>query len=531
MSPKLVLVGPPGSGKSTVGALLARRLGVGFRDTDADIEKLAGKPIPEIFVEDGEEHFRALETRAIATALSEHDGVLALGGGAVLAEANRVLLAQAPVAFLSVELTAAVNRVGLGAGRPLLALNPRATLKALLEQRRPLYAEVADHTVATDDLTPEQVAEELAAAAGAPVSIRVEGDSPYDVVIGRDATIALTDHLGTAAKAAIVFAAPLREHAERVAAFIGESVEPLLIEVPDAEAGKTVSVAEDCWDRLGSAGFTRTDVVIGVGGGAVTDLAGFVAACWLRGVRVIQLPTSILGMVDAAVGGKTGVNTAAGKNLVGAFHPPAAVLCDLSALDTLPHPDRSAGMAEVIKCGYIADPRILDIIAAEPSFTGDSDGPIRITDPHGPILPELIRRAVAVKAEVVSEDLKESGRRAILNYGHTFGHAIEKVEDYKVEHGVAVGVGMVYAAILGRLTGRVDLVQHTKDMLYKSVGLMPNYWRRDRPFEELLAAMRLDKKAVGTTMRFILLDDIARPVLVDDVTEDQLRQAYEEIIA
>ncbi|ADD42813.1 3-dehydroquinate synthase [Stackebrandtia nassauensis] len=517
MSPILVLVGPPGSGKTTVGALLADRLGVSFRDTDADIEKLAGKAIPEIFVADGEEHFRALETQAIAAALAEHDGVLALGGGAVLAETNRRLLAEAPVAFLSVELSAAVNRVGMGAGRPLLALNPRATLKALLDQRRPLYDEVADITVATDALTPDQVAEELAAFTGAPVSIHVGGDSPYEVVIGREATIALTEHLDGAARVAILHAPPLREHARRVAAFVGETLECLLIEVPDAESAKTVAVAEDCWNRLGQAGFTRTDVVVGIGGGAVTDLAGFVAACWLRGVRVVQLPTSILGMVDAAVGGKTGVNTPSGKNLVGAFHPPAAVLCDLSTLDTLPESDRTAGLAEIVKCGYIADPRINELITANPKAA---------TDPAGPLLANLVRRAVAVKAEVVSEDLKESGRRAILNYGHTFAHAIEKVEDYSWRHGDAVAVGMVYASVLGRLTGRVDLVDHTRDLL-TAVGLPTSY--RGAPFEQLLAAMRVDKKAVGNTLRFILLDEVARPALVDDVTEDQLRQAYVEV--
>ncbi|MGH8877720.1 MAG: 3-dehydroquinate synthase [Stackebrandtia sp.] len=519
MSPKLVLVGPPGSGKSTVGALLAQRLGVSFRDTDADIEKLAGKPIPEIFVDDGEERFRALETRAIAAALTEHDGVLALGGGAVLAQTNRDLLAAARVAFLSVELSAAVSRVGLGAGRPLLAMNPRATLKALLDERRPLYREVADVTVVTDSLAAAEVADELAVHVGAAITIPVGGDGGYDVVIGRDATIALSEHLGGAARAAILYAAPLREHADRVAAFVSDAVACELIEVPDAETAKTVAIAESCWDRLGRADFTRTDVVIGLGGGAVTDLAGFVAACWLRGVRVIQLPTSLLGMVDAAVGGKTGVNTAAGKNLVGAFHEPAAVLCDLSTLDTLPGADRAAGLAEVIKCGYIADPVINDLIGADPAAA---------LDPRAPVLANLVRRAVAVKAEVVTGDLRESGRRAILNYGHTFAHAIEKVEGYTWRHGEAVAVGMVYAAVVGRLTGRVDLVDDTRAKL-AAVGLPVTYGGAD--FDALLAAMRVDKKATGSTLRLVLLDDVARPVLVDDVTEKQLRQAYVEVSA
>jgi len=210
--------------------------------------------------------------------------------------------------------------------------------------------------------------------------------------------------------------------------------------VPDAEAGKAIGVAADCWDRLGAAGFTRTDAVVGVGGGAVTDLAGFVAACWLRGVRAVQVPTSLLGMVDAAVGGKTGVNTAAGKNLVGAFHPPAGVLCDMSTLDTLPAVDLVAGLAEVVKCGFIADPAILDLVEEDP-------------DRH---LRELTERAVRVKADVVSADLRESGLREILNYGHTLGHAIERHEGYGWRHGHAISVGLVYAAALGRLSGRLD---------------------------------------------------------------------------
>src|SRR5690606_20499583 len=219
-----------------------------------------------------------------------------------------------------------------------------------------------------------------------------------------------------ATRVAVLHAPPLKSMADAAGhALRAAGVEPLAVEVPDAEAGKSIEVAAHCWDRLGAAGFTRTDAVVRVGGGAVTDLAGFVAACWLRGVRWVPVATSLLGMVDAAVGGKTGVNTAAGKNLVGAFHPPAGVLCDLAALDTLPPADLVAGLAEVVKCGFIADPAILDLVEADPAAA---------LDPSGAALRELVERSVRVKAGVVAADLRESGLREILNYGHTLGHAI-----------------------------------------------------------------------------------------------------------
>src|SRR5262249_1295282 len=223
-------------------------------------------------------------------------------------------------------------------------------------------------------------------------------------------------------------------------------IRPLPLEVPDAEAGKDIEVAAQCWEALGAANFTRTDGVVGVGGGAVTDGAGFVAACWLRGVPVVQVPTSLLGMVDAAIGGKTGVNTAAGKNLVGAFHPPVGVLCDLSTLDTLPAAELTTGLAEVVKYGFIADPAILDAIEPDPAAAAD---------PRGAVLPELVVRSVRVKACVVAQDLRESGLREILNYGHTLAHAIENVEGYAWRHGHAVSVGLVFAAALARLAGRL----------------------------------------------------------------------------
>ncbi|MFG1609005.1 3-dehydroquinate synthase [Actinoplanes sp. NPDC049265] len=346
--------------------------------------------------------------------------------------------------------------------------------------------------------------------------IAVRGDRPYDVLVGRDLAKHLPELIGGAARAAVLFAAPLRERAEAVAR---ELPSPLLIEVPDAEAGKTVEVAARCWDELGAAAFTRTDVVVGVGGGAVTDLAGYIAAAWLRGVRWVPVSTSLLGMVDASVGGKTGVNIAAGKNLVGAFHPPAGVLCDLDMLDTLPADDLVAGLAEIIKAGFIADPLILDLVEADPAAA---------LDPRGPVLRELVERAIQVKADVVSEDLRESGLREILNYGHTLGHAIERREGYAWKHGHAVSVGLIFAAALAHLSGRIDsaLFQRHRDVL-TSVGLPTSYPADAWP--ELLPAMRVDKKARAATLRFVVLDGLAKPGILAGPGPELLANAYAEV--
>nr|BFE66515.1 3-dehydroquinate synthase [Dactylosporangium thailandense] len=346
--------------------------------------------------------------------------------------------------------------------------------------------------------------------------------SGYAVQIGRGAGDAVADLVKGANQVAVIFAGPVRAHAARIeAALTAAGATVLPIEVPDAEAGKDIEVAARCWDELGAAAFTRTDAVVGVGGGAVTDLAGFVAACWLRGVRLVTVPTSLLGMVDAAVGGKTGVNTAAGKNLVGAFYPPAGVLCDLAALDTLPAEDLLAGMAEIVKCGFIADPVILDLVEADPAAA---------LDPRGDVLAELIERSVAVKARVVSEDLRESGLREILNYGHTLGHAIERRERYRWKHGHAISVGLVYAAELGRLSGRLgaDVADRHRAILER-LGLPVSY--PADAWEDLHAAMRVDKKARGSMLRFVVLDALAAPGTLEGPSDELLRAAYTAVAA
>jgi 3-dehydroquinate synthase len=347
-----------------------------------------------------------------------------------------------------------------------------------------------------------------------------EGTS-YDVVIGTGLLGELPGLLaGGVERVLVVHPRALRATGEAVRDdLVAQGFSAFVAEVPDAEEAKSAEVASFLWGVLGQAGFTRSDAVVSVGGGAVTDLAGFVAATWLRGVRVVHLPTTLLGMVDAAVGGKTGINTAEGKNLVGAFHPPAGVLCDLSTLETLPPNDFVAGLAEVIKCGFIADPVILDIIEADPEAA---------TRPDGASVRELVERAVAVKAKVVSEDLKESSLREILNYGHTFGHAIEQVERYAWRHGAAVSVGMVYVAELARLAGRLDdeVVDRHRRIL-SSVGLPVSY-RGDR-WPGLYDAMRRDKKNRGSLLRFVVLDGVARPNRLEGPDPALLSAAYAEV--
>lgn len=370
-------------------------------------------------------------------------------------------------------------------------------------------------------------AESAAAHGKATVTVAVE--HPYDVVIGAglldDVLSGLPD---AAARVALVHPPTLRATAEVVREAVADTGrEAVALEVPDGEDAKTAEVAAFCWGVLGQAGFTRTDAVVGMGGGATTDLAGFVAATWLRGVPLVQVPTTLLGMVDAAVGGKTGINTAEGKNLVGAFHSPVKVVCDLATLPSMPPNDYIAGLAEVIKCGFIADPLILDLIAADPAAAGD---------PAGAPTAELVRRAVQVKADVVAADFGEDvaglGQRRIsrevLNYGHTFAHAIERAERYRWRHGAAVAVGMVYVAELARLAGRLDdaTVDLHRDVL-TSVGLPVGY--RGDAWSQLLSAMKVDKKARGDLLRFIILEGLARPALLEGPDPALLVSAYAEV--
>jgi 3-dehydroquinate synthase len=359
-----------------------------------------------------------------------------------------------------------------------------------------------------------------------PTRIRVGGEKPYDVVVGTGLLGELPGLLGDGVRrVAVIHPRALRATGEAVREdLLGQRFETYAIEVPDGEEAKTAQVAAYCWSVLGQCGFTRSDAVVGVGGGSTTDLAGFVAASWLRGVRVVHVPTTLLGMVDAAVGGKTGINTAEGKNLVGAFHPPAGVLCDLNTLTTLPAHEYVSGLAEVVKAGFIADPVILDRIETDP---------VGATRPGGAHARELVERSIQVKADVVSADLRETGAatgigRAMLNYGHTLGHAIEKVERFRWRHGAAVSVGMVFAAELARLAGRLDedAADRHRTVL-RGVGL-PVTYRGDR-WPQLLEAMRVDKKTRGDRLRFVVLEAIGKPAILESPDPGLLTAAYGEV--
>jgi 3-dehydroquinate synthase len=284
-----------------------------------------------------------------------------------------------------------------------------------------------------------------------------------------------------------------------------------IVEIPTGEAAKSPEYLLKMWEVCGDFGLTRSDCIIGIGGGSATDLAGFVAASWLRGITWHAIPTSLAGMVDAAIGGKTGINSSHGKNLIGAFHSPSSVVIDKEFLHSLSDRDFNAGMAEVIKSGFIADPKILELALDAKSN-----------------IAELISRSIAVKAQVVSADFKEGRLREILNYGHTLGHAIEKNEDYKLRHGEAVAIGLVFAAELSNVAGGLNstAVQLHRDLLRKFE--LPTTYRPEA-LPKLLELMAGDKKSRGTALRFIGLEDIGKPIWLEAVTSDQITEAYGRI--
>nr|WP_267877453.1 bifunctional shikimate kinase/3-dehydroquinate synthase AroKB [Massilia sp. PDC64] len=528
----IFLVGLMGAGKTTIGRLLARRLDMTFIDSDHEIEARTGATIPWIFEIEGEASFRRREADVIRELTAQNGIVLATGGGAVLNPASRALLAErGTVIYLRASVSSILARTAHDKNRPLLqTADPRKKLEDLTAQREPLYREIADMVIDTgrpnvqsmvqtilDQLEANNAARELANAKTtmneqACISLNVElGDRSYPIAIGRglldDASL-LNRHIGGSGKVAIVTnttIAPL--YLDKVAAPLraaGREVVPIILR--DGEEFKNWESLNEVFDALLANKCDRKTTLVALGGGVIGDMTGFAAATYMRGVPFVQIPTTLLAQVDSSVGGKTGINHPLGKNMIGAFYQPRAVIADTATLDTLPDRELSAGLAEVIKHGAILDAAFFDWIEA-------NIGKLVARD-HA-ALAHAIARSCEIKADVVARDEREGGLRAVLNFGHTFGHAIEAGLGYGAWlHGEAVGCGMVMAADLSRRLNLIDdaAVDRVR-ALVKAAGLP--VVAPDLGIERWIELMEVDKKNEGGAIKFILLKPLGSPSITN----------------
>ncbi|BDR54587.1 3-dehydroquinate synthase [Bombiscardovia apis] len=532
--PRAVVIGMPGAGKTRVGKMAASLLHLPFKDADQLVEVQVGQTISELIETRGERVFRQIERDVVCDEIHQFEGgIFALGGGSpmtpdiydALMEYRRL---GGTVVFLDADPEEASTRAAHGSKRPLLANDAKNRWMELYRERQPVYQGLATVSIPSHGTTPKVMAQRLTDALYERV-VHVSGTEPYDVRIGPGVSSKLRILLGEdTSRVALIHTRPVQRHADHVRALLRQSGYQVSdIAIPDAEAGKKVDVANGVWTRLAEDGFTRSDAVVGLGGGAVTDLAGFVAATWMRGIRYVNCPTSLLAMVDASAGGKTGINIPQGKNLVGSFYTPLGVLADLRVLNTLPTDIFVEGLGEVAKCGFITDPHILQILEDHAQELRSFDG----SEPEQwieEVAAELIERSISVKSRYVSVDLKESGPREFLNYGHTLGHAIEQIEHFTWRHGQAVSVGMVFAAELSSIVGHInqDLVDYHRELL-TSLGLRTSW--SGGSWQQVLDLMHKDKKARGNQLRFIILDDIGHPVHLNNPPLDAVREAFERI--
>ncbi len=509
MEQTLLLTGFMGSGKTTVGRLLAARTGRVFVDTDELIALRAGRSIADIFATDGEPAFRRMEREVAAELAGRERLVIATGGGLLLDPANVATLSKnTPIFCLTADPAEIVRRVGrTGAERPLLA-GPDAAgqVQRILAARSAAYARFQQ--IQTDDHHPAEVVTDILNALGEETGF----DAPAG---GQQLTVShpageyrvwAGEGLLSRWRETAVVAGP-------VAVITDENVGPLfahrlgeigvLITLPAGERHKTLATVQAIYDQLLAAGIDRTGTVVALGGGVVGDTAGFAAATYLRGIPIVQCPTSLLAMVDASVGGKTGVDLPQGKNLVGAFKQPQAVLADLTTLRTLPPAEFAAGLAEVVKHGLLAAPHILVRLENESWAAHEATAPGRIDG-----LRNLVLEAIKVKRDFVQADPFEGGRRAMLNLGHTFAHAIEQVSGYQVGHGQAVAMGLVAAACLSAHLGHAAPELQTR--IEKILGrcYLPARIPAGYPAEDIYAAMFTDKKKAAGRLRFILIRDV-----------------------
>jgi len=534
---RIVLIGLSGSGKTTAGPLVAQALGWRYLDLDAAIERAAGRPIGEIFASDGEAAFRALERDALASALEHADVVVATGAGVVEDAANRELLrSRAFTVWLHAPLEVLVERLREATDRPLLADDAPSALARMLERRAALYASSASWVVASGALAPQQACDEIvrawrtqAPAAHGEIQVTTPGGA-YAVRIAHGALDELPgrlEQLGLAKRAPrrvwlVSDTTVLPLHGERVRELLGPEREVLTYAFPDGEQHKTTATVGRVSDWLLENGVERGDVLLALGGGVVGDLAGFVAATVLRGIAVVQLPTTVLAMVDSAIGGKTGVDHAAGKNLIGAFHQPRLVLGDTALLATLPPAERANGWAEAIKHGVIGDRELFDRLERH---VGD------LLALREPLAGELLQRAAAFKAGVVSGDEREQGGRILLNYGHTYGHAVEAESGYTLRHGEAVAIGMMVAGTIAvRLGLWNDAELERQARVLGSFGLPV---RVPSGVDALGALRRIqgDKKVRAGRVRWVLPTAIGAMTVRDDVPDALVAEVVAGLIS
>ena len=537
-APHLILVGPMGAGKTAIGRRLAERLGLRFVDLDAVVEARAGARVSEIFAREGEAGFRARERDALGNALEGAAAVVASGGGAVLSPENRqAMRSRGFVVHLSADVDTQLQRLARDRTRPLLEVEDRASvLRKLAEERGPLYAEVADLVFATDGMATPDAADAIAGLlqthwrqATVKSVVDVAGASPYRISIGdgllRDgaalAAYVRGRHVVIVSDAQV---APLyaRDLADTLQSRLPDA-RVIVSCIPAGEASKTLERFGELMRELADFGATRDACIVALGGGVVGDLAGFVAACWMRGIDCVQVPTTLLAMVDSSVGGKTAVDLPQGKNLVGAFHPPRAVFADTATLRTLPDRELRAGLAEVVKYGAIRDAAFLDWLEAHADA-------LLARDPAA--LADAIARSCAHKAAIVERDPLERGERALLNFGHTFAHAIEAEQGYGgLNHGEAVAVGMVCAAHLSARLGMASIAEAERlSALLARFGL-PVAIPAGLDLAALVERMRLDKKATAGALRFVLWRGAGKAEIAAGVPEGDVLAAMQPLLS
>jgi 3-dehydroquinate synthase len=504
--PHIYLYGPPGTGKSTIGKLLASNLDLTFVDLDRLIEMRANMPIPDIMATKGEVEFRDHESSALRALASWSESVIALGGGALLREENRLVAEEnGSVVLLTASLETLLERVNQEPkARPLLAGDAQKKLPALLEKRQEHY-ESFPLKVRVDGLTPAQGAEQIQVLLG---RFHLSAMAAYDALVGSVAQIGDLCNKREVKNPVIVTDENVATfHAEAATTSLGAAgYEPKVIVLPAGEAHKNLETVNRLWREFLSAGLDRKSAVIALGGGVIGDMAGFAASTYMRGVDWIGLPTSLLAMVDASLGGKTGFDLPEGKNLIGSFHPPRLVLADPGLLSTLPEAEFISGMAEVVKHGVISDPELFDLCKRGLDWARGN-------------VEQIVKRAMAVKIHVIEEDPYEKGFRAALNLGHTVGHAVESVSKFSLRHGEAIAIGMVAEAKYAQRVGlaRAGLVEALTEVL-SGLGL-PVAIPEDLAREEIIRTMRVDKKKSSKAIRFALPAEIGHVELtyVDDL--------------